>query len=76
MMKCQPKSKINEINPIAHQYNKNVENYNKTLNKYNTLLAHTMTQSRRYKATRLIIKLMKLELKIDDLGRLLETDYD
>lgn len=70
------KSEVNDINPIAHEYNRLVRKNNLTLIKYGELQSKPITQKRKDKETKLIIKLSKLQQKIDDLGHLLESEYE
>ncbi len=76
MRKYQPKSEVNDIDPIAHQYNRYVKDYNQTLEKYDKVSKFPKKQLQRFKAKRFVTKLKELELKIDHLGIFLESEYD
>ena len=48
MRKYQPKSEVNDINPIAHQYNRYVKDYNQTLEKYDKVSKFPKKQLQRF----------------------------
>lgn len=68
-------SEINNINPIACQYNRLIRRNNLALSKYEELKSKPATRRNQTKQEKLLVKLSKIQQKLDSLGYLIESEY-